>query len=393
MYTYRINMLLVAVATTILSTLFSCDSKDSFTIKGTVSNANGKMLYISNIGVDRIVRLDSVKLKKNGTFEFSLPRPECYDFYRLGLGAKGRQITIAIDSVETVVVETDALHFADSCKIIGSLESVKIKELEKLEMALKEQVDYLIENTSPAIGETRSAIYNLIADFKRSICNEYIIPGPNKASAYYALFLRLNGEPIFDPLHNRFDSKCFSAVATSLNNIYPHATRAMHLYNVAVKGIKTTRPNVPKDTLYVSESKIKNVSLFDIELPNIDGDTISLTSLKGKVVLLDFTVYGDARISSRNLELRELYADYKERGFEIYQVSLDGDKHFWQISAENLPWICVHDENSFASSHAMLYRVDHIPTFFLINRENELVYRDEQVDDVRKTIETLLADK
>ncbi len=393
MYIIRINMLFVAVVATIISSLFSCDSKEHFTIKGTVSNANGEMLYISNVGVEKTICLDSVKLRGKGSFEFYLPRPECYDFYRLRLGSKGRQITIAIDSVETVVVNTDAIHFADSCKIEGSPESVKIKELEALERALQEQVAYLIKNTSPAIGETRSAIYNLIFDFKRNVCNQYIVPGPNKASAYYTLFLRLNSEPIFDPLHNRFDSKCFSAVATSLNNIYPHATRAMHLYNVALKGMKTTRPNAVQDSLFISESKIKNVSLFDVELPDIDGDTISLTSLKGKVVLLDFTVYGDARISSRNLALRELYSEYKERGFEIYQVSFDADKHFWQVSAENLPWICVHDDNAFSSSYATLYRVEHVPTFFLINRENELVYRDEQVDDLKKTINVLLNNK
>lgn len=393
MYLFRIRTLLVTVVTTILSTLFSCDSKENFTIKGSVSGADGEMLYITNIGIEKNTCVDSVKLSARGSFEFSLPRPECFDFYRLRLGKKSRQITVAIDSTETVVITANAANFADSCKIEGSPESVKIMELVVLERALQEQVSYLVTNSSPAIGETRSAIYNLISDFKRNICNQYIIPGSNKASAYYALFLRLNGEPIFDPIHNRFDSKCFSAVATSLNNIYPHATRAMHLYNVALKGMKTTRPNTQPDTLFIPESKIMNVSLFDIKLPDIDGDTVTLTSFKDKVVLLDFTIYGDARISSRNLALRELYGKYKERGFEIYQVSFDSDKHFWQISAENLPWVCVHDENAFASSYATLYRVDHIPTFFLINRANELVYRDEQIDDLEKVIESLLAEK
>lgn len=393
MYIPRFGNIFFILAATIISTIFSCDSKDNFTIKGSVAGGKGATIYLSNVGIQKTTVLDSIKLGSNGDFEFKQPRPECYDFYRLQLNRKGRQITIAIDSTETVTVNTDANNFADSCKIEGSEESIKIKELVELENALHKQVAHLIKNSSPAIGETRVAIYQLINEFKHNICNQYIIPGPNKASAYYALYLRLNGEPIFDPLHNRFDSKCFSAVATSLNNTHPHSTRAMQIYNTALKGMKATRPYSAKDTLFIPTSNVTTTGLFDIKLPDIDGDSLSLTSLKGKVVLLDFTIYSDAKIGVRNIELRELYEKYRKQGFEIYQISFDNDKHFWQLSAENLPWMCVHDEEAFASYYATLYRVDKIPTFFLINRENELVYRDEQITDLNKTIEELLNDK
>lgn len=386
---FKLNVI-IAMFTAL--TFTGCTQNEKFTIKGKISNSNGETIYLSNIGTRSNNYVDSVKLKKDGSFRFSLPRPECYDFYSLQLNKKGSRITIAIDSTETVDVYSDAKHFADSCRIEGSEQSNRILELIALESALQKQVDMLIKNTSPAIGETRETIYKLIYDFKQNICKEYIATAPNTASAYYALFLRLNNAPLFDPLRNRFDSRCFSAVATSLNHTHPHAERSMHLYNMAIKGMRATQP-VKKDTIYIQTDTVTSTGLFDIKLPNIDGDTISLTSQKGKVVLLDFTVYGDAKISARNLELRDMYSKYKERGFEIYQISFDGDEHFWKTSADNLPWICVRDNEGFASQYATLYLIDRIPTYFLINRANEVVLRDEQIENLDKSIESLLNEK
>ncbi len=383
------NIIEIAAAFMLIGTTTNCSHNETFTIKGTVSNGNGKMLYLSNIGITGNPILDSVKLKSKGNFEFTLPRPECYDFYRLQLDKKGRQITIAIDSTETVTIDTDANAFTDSCTIHGSEESRKIMKLIELETALQNQVNQLVEETSPAIGDTRKTIFGLIHEFKQNICKEYIASAPGKPSAYYALFLQLNNAPLYDPMRNRFDSRCFSAVATNLHNSHPHSTRAMHLYNIAIKGIKATKP-VRTDTIYIEPTNVNPTGIFDIKLPDIDGDSISLSSLKGKVVLLDFTVYSDAKISARNIELRELYDKYKAQGFEVYQISFDNDEHFWKNSADNLPWVCVHDEAGFSSYNAVLYRIEKIPTFFLVNRDNEVVLRDEQIEDLKKSIESLL---
>ncbi|MBR3854673.1 MAG: AhpC/TSA family protein [Bacteroidaceae bacterium] len=370
----------------------ACVQEPTFTIKGSIANGEGRTLYLSNVGTVGARYIDSVKLDKKGTFSFSKERPECYDFYRLQLDKKGRQITIAIDSTETVTVRSDARALIDSCRIEGSPQSVKIAELDALEAALGKQVNMLIEGSGPEIGQTRETIYTIINEFKQNICKEYIMPAPHAASAYYALFLSVNGSPLFDPLSNRFDSRCYSAVATGLNHHHPHATRAQHLSNLAIKGMRATQP-ARRDTIYIDTDDGSAKGLFDIKLPNIDGDTLSLTALKGKVVMLDFTLYSNAKISARNLELRDIYEKYKARGFEIYQISFDGNEHFWKTSAANLPWQCVYDGGGSSSYNLTLYQVSKIPTFFLINRANEIVLRDEQIEDLNKSIEALLREK
>ncbi|MBO7233038.1 MAG: thioredoxin family protein, partial [Bacteroidales bacterium] len=89
-------------------------------------------------------------------------------------------------------------------------------------------------------------------------------------------------------------------------------------------------------------------------------------------------------------QMRELYQQFEGRGFEIYQVSLDTDEHFWKTSALNLPWVCVRDSRSLASPYLPMYNVQQIPTFFLIDKEGHLVARDETIKDLAKEIVDLL---
>lgn len=367
----------------------ACDETPKFTIKGSVSEADGKSIYLSHVGVNKTSLVDSAKIKSDGTFEFKQPQPDSYDFYRLQLDKKGRAITIAVDSTESITLTIDGKKFADSYTVEGSEESNKIKEIATLRDALEKQINHFLRESGLTPEEIRTTIYNITKEFKENIFKQYIMSAPDKASAYYALFMQTNGMYLFNPNINRFDSKCFSAVATALNNRYPESVRAKNMYNIAMKGMQSTRPVVP-DTIDAKETELTTTGIFDIKLPNIYGDSISLSSLKGKVVLLDFITYSDLRTSEHSIALRELYEKYKEKGLEIYQVSLDANTHFWKTSADKLPWICVLDGSSLASSNMLLYRVDKLPSYFLINKNNEIVMRDEQIKDQPAEIEKLL---
>ena len=178
-------------------------------------------------------------------------------------------------------------------------------------------------------------------------------------------------------------------LATSLNRLYPHADRSRNLYNMVIKGMKNTR-EVKVEPLEIPEDKIHEVSIIDIPLNDLKGVTHHLTDLKGKVVLIDFTVYGDAASGARNLLLRELYDKYASQGLEIYQISLDADEHFWKTASDNLPWICVRDPQGVYSSYVKIYGVEHLPTSFLVNRDNELSLRVGEKTDLEAEIKKLL---
>lgn len=364
----------------------ACDNGSKFKVQGEISDGKDKVLYLEASGLDGIVTLDSVKLGSSGSFSFAQKRPESPEFYRLRLDNK--IINFSVDSTETVSVKAPAGDFATNYTIEGSENNIKIKELALLQADLQKQVDKLARSRIPA-GIVQDSLLSMVNNYKDKVKREYIFAAPNMPYAYFALFQSLNGYMIFDPLSNKDDVKCFAAVATSLNNTYPHADRSRNLYNMVIKGMKNTR-TPRQQTVEIPEDRIQETSIIDIRLKDLKGNTRSLTDLKGKVVLIDFTVYNNAMSAAHNLALRELYNKYASQGLEIYQVSLDGDEHFWKTSADNLPWVCVRDANGSYSSYVSLYNVTNLPAVFLVNRANELSARGENIQNLEEEIKKLL---
>ena len=301
-------------------------------------------------------------------------------------------INFSVDSTETVTIKAPYVDFATVYTVEGSESSRKIKELSLKQARLQSDVNALLmavrtDKMGHDVFEDSLAI--LIKNYKDDVKVNYIFAAPNTAAAYFALFQKLNDYLIFDPLNSKDDVKCFAAVATSLNNSYPHAVRSKNLYNIVIKGMKNTRAPRQK-TIDIPEDKIAETGIIDISLRDIKGNVRKLTELKGKVVLLDFSVYQTPAGAPHNLMLRELYNKYAGQGLEIYQVSLDADEHFWKTSADNLPWICVRDGNGVYSTNAAVYNVREVPAYFLINRNNELSARGEDVKDLENAIKSLL---
>ena len=370
----------------VLVGLSACEDGPKFKVQGEVTGAKDKTIYLEASGLGGIVMLDSVELGSNGSFSFAEARPESPEFYRLRMG--GKVINFAVDSTETITVKADAAKFDTGYTIEGSENNLKIKELVMLQAELQQKVDKLAQSKLPA-GLAQNQLLALVNDYKEKVKRDYIFESPDKSYAYFALFQTLNGYMIFDPLANKDDVRCFAAVATSLNNRFPHADRSRNLYNMVIKGMKNTR-TPQRETVEIDPSIIKESGIIDIQLKDLKGTQRSLTELSGKVVLVDFTVYNNTMSAAHNLALRELYNKYHERGLEIYQISLDADEHFWKTSADNLPWICVRDASGSSSRYVSLYNVTQLPAVFLVDRSNTLKARGENIEDIEKAIQKLL---
>lgn len=371
-------------------TITACSSGPEFQVNGNVSGADGKMVYLEASGLEGIIPLDSVKLKEEGTFRFKRPRPESPEFYRLRVDDK--VINFSVDSIETIQIEAPYVDFSTAYTIEGSENSSKIKDLTLKQINLQKNVDNLLAGLrANKLGHDtfEDSLSVLLKNYKDDVKVNYIFAAPNTAAAYFALFQKLNDYLIFDPLNNKDDVKCFAAVATSLNNSFPQAVRSKNLYNIVIKGMKNTRQPQAK-TLDIPQDKIIETGIIDIALRDAKGNVRKLTDLKGKVVLLDFTVFQSPAGSPHNLMLRELYNEYAAQGLEIYQVSLDADEHFWKTSANQLPWVCVRDGNGVYSTNVAVYNVRQVPSIFLINRNNELKLRGEDIKDLGATVKSML---
>ena len=153
--------------------------------------------------------------------------------------------------------------------------------------------------------------------------------------------------------------------------------------------MKNTRAPQQK-VMELPTEAVSEIGIIDINLRDMKGNMHKLSDLKGKVVILDFTIYQSAVSPTHNYMLRDLYDEYAAQGLEIYQVSLDADEHYWKTTADNLPWVCVRDANGVYSSVAAAYNVQSLPAVFLINRKSELSARGETIKDLDAAVKALL---
>lgn len=366
-----------AVLCVVSLVLAACKRQADFTVEGVVSGADGQVMYLENVGVSSVETLDSVRLTAAGEFRFERPRPAYPDFYRLRLN--NQLINFSIDSTETISFVADAETFATSYRVEGSENCKAIKNITLAQL-----------DANQAIGRARRAyeadqladtayarqVEEAVGAYKE-VARRYIYSAPMSAAAYFALFQQIDGLLLFD-LYDKEDSKAYGAVATSLDHFYPESPRAKHLYNLALQSIKVIRSQRPVNLDNVEKEEVGYV---DIELPDIQGVSRKLSALApGNIVLLNFTAYMSEWSPALNMALGELYVEYHDKGLEVYQVSLDGDVHFWKNAASNLPWTCVRDPQTVYSQVAALYNVKQLPVIFVLDRSGNLAKR---VDDMK----------
>ncbi|GHT76549.1 hypothetical protein AGMMS50262_15040 [Bacteroidia bacterium] len=359
--------------------LVSCGKgRQTFTIEGEIQGNTHKTLYLEKVGISKITVLDSVALT-GGKFKFKHERPQTPDFYRLHLG--NQLINLAIDSTETIIVKAGEANFAKEYTLEGEKDnSLKIKELTLLQLettqqfnAVKKQYEANEITNAQYVEQANQIINRYKEEAKKYIFLDFLSP-----VAYFALFQQVNNLLIFD-LYDKDDNKLFGAVANAWNTVYPESPRAVQLKNVYTQSRAVLRGEKVID-LDAAESK----ALFDISLPALDGKEVRLSEIgQGKIVLIDFTVYGAQQSPLHNRQLADIYAQYHAKGLEIYQISLDQDDHIWKNSAVNLPWICVQD---LQSVFAQKYNVSQIPTAFIMNKEGEIVERIEDYSTLSKKI-------
>ena len=369
-------------------TVASCNN-NKFTVEGQISGAKDSVLYFENVGIEGINVLDSVKLSDNGDFSFSEAANQAPEFYRLRIA--DQIINVSIDSTETVQIKGEYPGMASNYTVSGSDNCSKIRELALKQMDLQTKAIALQSNTELGIVKANDSIMTLINAYKEDVKREYIYKEPFKAYAYFALFQAIGNYLIFNPRTNKDDIKAFAAVATSWDTYYPHAERGQNLHNIAIEGMKNQRiVEAQNADIQIDANKVQEAGVLNISLLDNKGQQRNLTDLKGQVVLLDFHIFAMENSPARILQLREIYNKYHAQGLEIFQVSLDSDEHFWKQQTAALPWISVRDEDGINSQRLLLYNVQAVPDFFLIDRGNNLVKRAAQIKDLEAEIKKLL---
>ncbi len=364
---------------------------ETFTIEGHITGAADSTLRLENTSLRGVHEIATVTLDSTGTFLFKAERTEAPEFYRLRIANK--LINLSVDSTETINITAQWATMNTDYKVEGSDNCVRIKDMTLKQLELQRQV-MEIDRIGMMPNVKQEKILALIEDYKANVARKYIFTDPSQTSSYFALFQTVGGLLIFDNYSNIEDIKALRAVATCWDSFYPNAERSKNIMSIALAGIERQREEMAQQQaaqqIVNDSTKISYSGVIDLNLVDAKGKRHKLSDMKGKVVLLDFHAFSMKESPARILSLRELYNKYSQRGFEIYQVSLDDNRHFWTQQVESLPWISVRDEDGSLPQKLAVYNVQAIPDFFLIDRDNNLVKRQAQIENLEQEIENLL---
>ena len=341
--------------------LVGCTKQPTFTISGTLTNAADKTIYLEHTALLGTTIVDSCHIDTDGNYSLEAPAPTYPDFYRLRVGS--RSLPLAIDSTEHVQVSASLDSLPYTLNINGSEVSAQMAQL-------------------------RATARTATRDVLREQTQKIILANPRSLVAYYALFLKQKGLPIWD-MADPSDRRLYQAVATSYNLWMPEYNRTKALYNQVLEHMKAERSLRSQLAAQQLIAESENAFL-DITLSDARGQMQSLSQYRGKVIVLDFSSTEMEQYVAYNFELRELYNQYHKQGLEIYSVGIERNLLAWEEATENLPWLTVRALDNEITEVLTRYNVQSIPTLFLFDKEGNVQGRYTDFSELEADINKYL---
>ena len=369
--------------------LLSCSKGTKVEIKGVISNANKTMLYLDEQGLGEVRKIDSVLVRKDGSFRLR-DRIDYPTFYNLHTGNK-QIIPLLLTPGTTAEIRTDMEHFVSGYQVQGSEESGYLQELNNRLARTRHQVDSIRKvlarnpDADTAFMQDLSDAYDQIIERQRHYSIEFILEHITSMASIYALYQKIDDNNFV--LNENRDIQLVKITGQALDTIWPESEH--------VQALQRDAANL-ENSLYSQRwqqvAEAIGSSFPEIRLPDPDGDTIALSSLKGKVILLSFWASWDRASVAQNIQLKGIYERYHEKGLEIYQVSFDSTKEAWTkaIAYDELPWINVSELSYPESRVAGVYNITELPAFFLIDRKGQIQGKNYNRIDLDRNIQRLL---
>ncbi|MBI4648113.1 MAG: AhpC/TSA family protein [Bacteroidia bacterium] len=337
---------------------------EGFILEGQIKNASGKKIYLENYNKKT---KDSAFIDKEGNFSFNgmTTTPNFFNLYF----DPNSPVLLIVDSLDRLKITADVNDLFGTCRVSGSADAELLSEM-RIKFA---ENYYRLKTIPPPTQEDSDSVKlqkyimaNTILKEHKEYLIEYVKKHPSSlAVSFDARNYVLTPET---------DYELFKMVDDSLTKKYPDSkhTKMLHANIIEAKRKIDLQAMQPQNIN--SDSLAPNFSL-----PDPSGKIITLSSLRGNYVLLDFWASWCRPCRMENPFLVTAYNKYHKKGFEIFQVSLDGTKDAWLkgIGMDNLGnWLHGSDLKEWQSTPARLYGVNAIPANFLIDKQGEIIARD-----------------
>lgn len=356
--------------------LFAC-GRNHVKVSGVIKDTEKEMIYLDKMGVGEIVSVDSSGINKHGKFNLKTKAPGL-NFYRLRL-SDNNFVTLLTGPGEKIRVTSSKEYLPENYEITGSENSQKVKLLDNHLLETQKKLDSLTTifnelNDKPefdTISKELDEAYQKIVNEQRNFNIRFVLENLNSLASIKALYQKFD-ENTYVLFKNR-DLQYLKIVSDSLQKAYPESKHTKALVADLEKSLNRYNQlrfnqiieNMPKTAL-------------DVQLPNINGDTISLLSNQGKYVLLSFWSTASEACVKENQVFKSLHKKYNHKGFEIYQVCIDNDIAKWKkaVKFDELPWISVIDTDTESSGVIRMFNVRSVPVNYMFDREGNIIGKD-----------------
>ena len=359
---------------TLVIIIAGCNHKNQFSVNGVIKDSKTKYIYLNKLDVDTPILIDSAKISRKGSFRFKV-KATGPDFYQLGFSTTNF-ITLLAEPEERINLLFNGKDLFENYSVKGSAGSAKLQVLDLFLAETKRKLDSLSTLYTKASHEPGFDVRGplLDAEFKDLVKAQrknnivFIINNINSLASIKALYQKINPQTYV--LYDQHDLQYLKIVSDSLTRHYPNS-----------KQVQALARDFKKELNQMLFSQIEQISknlpntVLDPDLVNIAGKRVSLSSLKGKYVLLTFWSVQSRDCIEENLQLKEFYKLYNKKGFEIYQINLDENEEQWRAAVrfDELPWINTREDNPKDPKNALLFNVKTLPANYLFDKESKII--------------------
>ena len=355
--------------------IISCNKEEEgFTVSGKLENAGEGYIYLQEMTSLELIPVDSVQLDTSGIF---LLRGESSrtKFYAVSV-YRGDYVYLLAKTGERIILGGNAEDLNESYTVEGSEDSKLIRKLtfeQNLTINRIRQLNKIFNDSlkNADFDDLKARLdtaYMDIVGSQRDFSVKFIENNLHSQASLMALYMQIGPRNyLFNPEQ---DFRYYAMVDSSLSILYPESDAVKDLH----RQVEELRQKRMMEDLSAARLSI-GAEAPEIALPSPSGDTIVLSSLRGKIVLLDFWASWCSPCRRENPNLVSNYKKYKNKGFEIYQISLDKTKAAWikGIEDDGLDWVHVSDVQYWNSIVVPIYNIQGIPMSYLLDKEGRII--------------------